>query len=165
MSEKHNERIIISDTSCLISLTNINRLELLQKTYNEIIITPEVAEEYGMPLPIWIKVIPVKNRAKIAEIHKNLDLGESSAIALAYETENPILIIDETKARKYARERGFEVTGTIGVVTRAYDKGYIENPDEVIQLFQQLRDKNFRLGNDVIEDIKSQIKPRKNSET
>ena len=163
MPDKRNERVIISDTSCLISLTNINRLDLLQKTYNEIIVTPEVAKEYGTPLPIWIKVMPVKNRARISEIHKNLDLGESSAIALAYETENPILVIDETKARKYARSHGFEVTGTIGVITRAYDKGYIENPDEVIKLIQQLRSNNFRIGNGVIENVKSQINPRKNN--
>jgi hypothetical protein len=73
LPDKRNERVIISDTSCLISLTNINRLDLLQKTYNEIIVTPEVAKEYGTPLPIWIKVMPVKSRARISEIHKNLD--------------------------------------------------------------------------------------------
>ena len=161
MSEKHKERVIISDTSCLIGLTNINRLDLLQHAYTEITITPEVANEYNKSLPGWIKVIPVKNKEKISEIHRNLDLGESSAIALAYETENPLLVIDESRARNYAREHGFEITGTIGVITKAFDKGYIENPDEVISIINQLRSNNFRIGDNVIKEIKSQMKPRK----
>lgn len=38
---------IISDTSCLIILTNINEIDLLRKMYGKIITTPEVAEEFG----------------------------------------------------------------------------------------------------------------------
>jgi predicted nucleic acid-binding protein len=37
-------KIIISDTSCLIALSNINLLNILKDLYQEIIITKEVHE-------------------------------------------------------------------------------------------------------------------------
>ncbi len=46
--------IIISDTSCLIALTNIDELDLLHKVYNQIITTTEVLNEYEEILPSWI---------------------------------------------------------------------------------------------------------------
>jgi predicted nucleic acid-binding protein len=79
----HN--VIISDTSCLILLSKIGELDLLYKTYGEITITPEISQEYGRELPIWIKVISVKNKNKQLEFEKIVDLGEASAIALALE--------------------------------------------------------------------------------
>ncbi|MDI9365773.1 MAG: hypothetical protein QM541_12535 [Flavobacterium sp.] len=45
------QKAIIADTSCLILLTNIQELDLLQKLFGNIITTNEVAEEYGLPLP------------------------------------------------------------------------------------------------------------------
>jgi predicted nucleic acid-binding protein len=38
---------VISNTSCLSALYDIGRLELLKKRYGQIMITPEVAGEYG----------------------------------------------------------------------------------------------------------------------
>jgi len=49
------EKIIISDTSSLIALTNIGALELLEKVYEEVVITPDIAEEYGLETPNWIR--------------------------------------------------------------------------------------------------------------
>lgn len=43
-------KAIISDTSCFIVLTNIGKLDLLQKVYGQIITTPEIAAEFGEPL-------------------------------------------------------------------------------------------------------------------
>jgi len=44
-------RKVISNTSCLIALSNIQELNLLEKVYGEIYITPEVATEFGETLP------------------------------------------------------------------------------------------------------------------
>jgi predicted nucleic acid-binding protein len=63
-------RNVISNTSCLIALTNIRRLEILQKRYGHIIITPEVAQEFGESLPDWISVVPVKDTFKTLLITK-----------------------------------------------------------------------------------------------
>ena len=82
------DKIIISDTSCLIALSNIGLLNLLKDLYEEIIITQEVKEEFGNKLPDWIIILKVKNKAKQADIAKKLDKGEASSIALALEIEN-----------------------------------------------------------------------------
>jgi predicted nucleic acid-binding protein len=79
------DKIIISDTSCLIALSNIELLDLLKDLYKEIIITREVQEEFGKKLPEWIKISDVKDKQKQSEVEKKLDKGEASSIALAIE--------------------------------------------------------------------------------
>ena len=53
-------KIIISDTSCLILLYNIDELNLLQKLYQSITTTAEIANEFGLPLPSWIIINHLK---------------------------------------------------------------------------------------------------------
>jgi predicted nucleic acid-binding protein len=54
--------IVISDTSCLILFDKIGEIELLKSVYDTIITTPEIAEEFGEVLPIWIKIETVKDK-------------------------------------------------------------------------------------------------------
>jgi predicted nucleic acid-binding protein len=42
------KKIIISDTSSLIALTNIGELELLKKVYEEVVITPEIGQRFSL---------------------------------------------------------------------------------------------------------------------
>jgi predicted nucleic acid-binding protein len=53
--------LVIADTSCLILLDKINGFQILHKVYNEIITTPEIADEFRKLLPSWIKVEKVKD--------------------------------------------------------------------------------------------------------
>ena len=64
-------QIIISDTSCLIALTNIGLLGVLQNLYETVLATPEVAGEYGEPLPEWISIRTVIDTAKINAFIEN----------------------------------------------------------------------------------------------
>jgi predicted nucleic acid-binding protein len=59
-------KTVISDTSCLIILSKIDALGLLQQLYGEVFTTLEIATEYGLPLPEWIHVTPSKRPAKAA---------------------------------------------------------------------------------------------------
>lgn len=56
------EKIVIADTSCLISLINIGAIALLKEMYQKIYITKEVSLEYGEHLPAWIKIREVKKK-------------------------------------------------------------------------------------------------------
>src|SRR5687768_14553904 len=96
-------KIIISDTSCLIALSRIDKLEILKSIFNTVITTPEVAHEFGF-LPPWIVIKEITEKSKFKEISLDLDKGEASAIVLALETQDSTLIIDEKKGRKIARE-------------------------------------------------------------
>lgn len=144
------DKIIVSDTSCLIALANIDKLEILKDLYKEIIITEEVNNEYGSSLPEWIIIVEVKNRQKQSELETRLDKGEASSIALALEIQNSTLIIDEIKGRKIAQSLGIDIIGTIGVILLAGRKGII---NDVIGTLLTLVNKGFRLSDKLIEKI------------
>lgn len=58
------DKVIISDTSCLIALTKIEKLDLLKDLYQEIIITTDVYQEFGGSIPDWILVTDVTDKQK-----------------------------------------------------------------------------------------------------
>lgn len=103
---------IISDTSCLILLDKIGELNLLKKLFGEIITTQSVADEFGKNLPSWISIQNPTDLVSQLVLEINLDKGEASAIVLALELENCLLIIDELKGRKLAKRLGLTITGT-----------------------------------------------------
>jgi predicted nucleic acid-binding protein len=81
-------------------------------------------------------------------------LGESSAIALALEIENSLLIVDDKRARRLAIDLGLEITGTLGLIIRAYGKGVIDDIDSTVASLQET---GFRLpanAGDIIKTIK-----------
>ncbi len=143
-------KIIISDTSCLIALTKIDKLDLLKDLYQEIIITKDVYQEFGGTLPDWILITEVRNKEKQKEIEKRLDHGESSSIALALEIDNSTLIIDEIKGRKIAQSLNIDIIGTIGIILLANKKGLIS---DVIGTILRLVNKGFRLSDTLINKI------------
>jgi len=138
--------IIISDTSCLIALSNINLLDILNQLYEVILITPEVANEYGESLPEWITVKVVNDTGKLKAFNRFIDLGESSAIALAMETDDALLIVDDKEARIFASNLGLKITGTLGILIRASKKGIITNLSEAIS---NLRKTGFHLPSNI----------------
>jgi predicted nucleic acid-binding protein len=75
-----------------------------------------------------------------------LDIGEASAIALALESVNPLLILDDGKARRFARNLGLEMTGTAGLLITAYEGGFLHDIHAVIAMLQK---QNFRLPPDI----------------
>jgi predicted nucleic acid-binding protein len=145
-------KLIISDTTCLIGLTNIGQLDILRQLYHSVIITPEVADEYGSPLPEWITVQAASDFKKITAFNKFIDLGEASAIALVMEIGNALLIIDDRRARQFAIGLGLEITGTLGVLIRAYEQDLIHDIDSIIT---SLRETDFRIPADTEDLIKA----------
>ncbi|WP_211356888.1 hypothetical protein [Phaeodactylibacter luteus] len=81
----------------MIALTNIGELELLKKVYEEVVITPEIGEEYGLETPGWIRIEKIEDIQKFKLLNLELDKGESSGITLALENEASLLIIDEKR--------------------------------------------------------------------
>lgn len=139
-------KTIISDTSCLIILTNIGELELLQKVYGKIITTPDIATEYGEVFPEWIETVAVKDKYRQQLLEMQIDKGESSAIALALETPDSTIILDDYKARKIADLLGLIFTGTIGVIVKAKLNGIIPS---IKPLLKKIKQTDFRLSIDI----------------
>ncbi|MGV8090637.1 MAG: DUF3368 domain-containing protein [Mangrovibacterium sp.] len=131
-------------------MDKINGFQILYKVYNEIITTPEIADEFGKLLPSWIKVEKVKDTKYQKFIETLLDKGESSAIALAAEKPGATLILDDLKARKIAKRLGFKVTGTLGVINKAKEIGVIKMIKPYIE---KLNKTDFRISDRIIDSL------------
>lgn len=155
--------VIIADTSSLSALVDVHQLDLLKKMYNEVIITPDVKDEYlkkdGRILPDWIKVKKPNNSKKVQELFKIFKgLGESSSIVLAKENPNSLLIIDDDKPKEYARDvENINVKGTLGVISDAYDKGIIKDKDEAKDIINDIITKTLWTSEKIKDEIDKQI--------
>ena len=135
---------IISNTSCLILLDNINALDILQKLYQNIYLTEEVAQEYGKPLETWMNVVTVKDKNYLRILNTSVDLGEASTIALALQMqEDNVMILDDLKARKLAKQLQLKFTGLLGILLKAKQQHIISS---VTDIFTQLKKANFRVS-------------------
>ncbi|RLD17755.1 MAG: DUF3368 domain-containing protein [Caldiserica bacterium] len=143
-------RKVISDTSCLIVLSRIGRLNLLKDMYGEIWIPEKVGEEFGEPLKTWIRIKKVRNRKAVRILELHLDPGESEVIALGLETEDPLLILDDNKARNSAKNLRLKITGTLGIILKAKKKKIITSVSEIIE---DLVRENFRISDEVKREL------------
>ena len=136
-------RKIIVDTSCLIILSKIKELPLLKLLYGEVLITDIIAKEFDGPLPDWIIVCPIKINENVFLFEKRIDKGEASAIILALEIPNSIIIIDDFKGRALAKELGIKVTGTMGVIISAKNKKLIPS---IKPILEKIKETNFYIS-------------------
>ncbi len=139
-------KFIISDTSCFIILSKIEALDLLQMVYGQILTTSDIAEEFGEELPDWVIVKEVSDKSKQKILELQIDKGESSAIALALEIPDSILILDDFKARKIAQQLGLKITGTIGVIVKAKLTGKIPS---IKPYLDKIKITNFRISSEI----------------
>ncbi len=136
------QKTIVSDTSCLILLEKIGELDLLHKVFGDIIITQDVADEYGLILPSWISIQNPTDQKYQKILETSVDKGEASAIALAVELVDCLLIIDDLKGRNLADALGIKITGTLGVILEAKLSGKIAAVKPILAAIKQT-DFNF----------------------
>ena len=141
---------VIADTSCLIALSKAGTLGLLPQLYATVFVTDEILGEFGEPLPDWAHVRNASNGNYAKILASSLDAGEASAIALAFELEDVILILDDLKARKEAKRFGFRVTGTLGVFYAAKTRGVIPLLKPHLDRLQAV---GFRISPSIVADL------------
>jgi len=139
-------RIIIADISCLILLSNINELDLLQKMYGNVFITEIIVEEFGEQLPEWIIIEQVNDLGKQKLLELQIDRGEASAITLVIENKNSTIIIDDYKARKIAEQLGINFTGTFGILLKAKNMQLIPL---IKPILDKIKNTNFRISEEL----------------
>jgi predicted nucleic acid-binding protein len=148
-----NSEIVISDTSCLILLYKIDELELLDKLSKNVFITPSIKSEFGQKLPDWIKVKEPSDTHYQKILEMDLDEGEASAIALSFEMDNSILILDDLKGRKIADKLNLRYSGTFGLLLRAKQEGIIVS---IKPILDKIRNTNFRFSEKLFDSILEQ---------
>ena len=126
----------VSNSTPLIALSKIGKIELLHEYFGHIYIPKAVYEEvvvnggilYGaeeVAKADWIIVEDVGNTLAVESLSMYLDAGESEAIVLAKE-KNGLLIIDDGDGRKAATNMNIDITGTVGVLLKAGMDGKID---------------------------------------
>ncbi len=144
------QKTIISDTSCLILLEKIGELDLLHEVFGEIFITQEIADEYGSTLPNWISIQNPTNKKYQEILEASIDKGEASAIALAVEFVDCLLIIDDLKGRNLAETLGIKITGTFGLILEAKLSGKISS---VKPLLEKIKQTDFHFSAEIEKKI------------
>jgi predicted nucleic acid-binding protein len=149
----------VADASPLIGLARIQRLEILVKLFDEILIPEQVAKECTADLnqpgatiivaAIKNKLLKVKTIAFDELLSFALDPGEVEAIALAKKLACPILLDDRT-ARVIARAEGLKVIGLAGLLIVAKQHKVIR---KVKPLLEELQQANYFLGTKLIKEI------------
>lgn len=143
-------KVVIADTSFLIAMQKMQLFNEVGILYNEVYITKKIAEEFQFSIPEWILIQEPKNAHVQSVLSSILDAGEASAIALAYDYQDVLLIIDDLKARKEAIRLGFKVTGTLGVLLRLKNEGLIVS---MKQRVSQLIEVGFRISPAIIDEM------------
>ncbi len=92
----------------------------------------------------------MQNPRQVQLLALTLDQGEASAIALALEQIDCLLIIDERRGRSVAQQLQLNVTGTLGILLQAKQQGYLV---AVRPLLDAITGTNFRLSSALVQDV------------
>lgn len=114
--------------------------------YGHILTTPVIAAEFGEPLPEWVLIESVKDRYRQRILEMQVDQCEASALALALETYDSTVIIDDYRARRAAQQLQINYTGTIGVIIKAKLTGIVPS---IQPLLDKIKQTNFWITNEV----------------
>lgn len=143
----------------------IDRLNLLPQLFHEILIPAAVRDDVLRATPDvpgvpaiqaafhagWLAVRAITDSSAAAQLSAELDQGEAEAIALMEELGADLLLLDERRARAQAIGGGMPVTGTLGILRQARERGLIQ---AVSPLIDDLRLRGFRIGVELLEEVR-----------
>lgn len=138
----------VTNSTCLIGLERIGRLDLLPQVFSKLTIPLAVQAEVGLSAD-WLTLRAVQNLAVVATLKTQIDDGEAEAIALAMELGDVFIILDDKNARRIAQQIGLKVIGTVGMLLRAKNKGVIA---EVKPLLIALAQAEFRIAEPIVQN-------------
>ena len=151
--------MIISDSTTLIILIDLDRVELLSNIFSKVYVPQSVFEEVTFKnhsaLPEFIEVIEVEQEELLNDLLLLLDRGESEAIILAKQKNLP-LIIDEKKGRKIAPNLKINIIGMLGIIYLNIKRNYIQR-NEAEEFLQIAIDHGYRISQKLINEMLSKI--------
>ena len=156
--------IVISDSTPLITFMKLGRLDLLHKMFSDVLIPQAVFQEltvnelYSDEAEMikssdYIKVVSVQNTEHVMILQRatGLDRGESEAIVYADETKANLLLMDEAAGRKVAQNMNLPISGSIGVLIKAFKTGLL-SVDEAEDVFDKLKKSNRHISEKLIQE-------------
>jgi predicted nucleic acid-binding protein len=146
--------LVISDASPLNVLIRTSLVGLLATLYEEVLIPGAVAEELSdprAPLPVreFVRTPPpwllVRTPSLLLPL-PGLGPGERAAISLARELAADLLLIDEKRGRRAARDLYLPIVGTIGLLELAAARNLVRLPDALARI----RQTDFSVSDEII---------------
>ncbi len=127
-------RKVISNTTPILSLLKIDKIDILKELYGKIIIPLAVYQEIekgkykqyyqDITLLNWIEIKKIQD-TNSTDYFFDLDDGEAEVLILAKEINADLVLLDEIIGRRYAKQLKINLTGTIGILLKAKEKGLI----------------------------------------
>ncbi len=128
--------IVVSNTSPIAALAGIGQLQLITELYGEVSVPIAVQLELATR---DVRVSQLKGfvvREAPVLPPSGLDRGEAEAIALAIGLRADLILMDELAGRKAAVAAGLNVTGTLGILSRAKQGGLIAECAPLIEVLR-----------------------------
>ncbi len=159
----------VVDSSVLIHLLRIGRLDLLKRFFGEIKVTEEIYEEikegkvgfseFEDACGDWVRIISgsLKGLKRIAVL-ENIEEADVSVLLLA-ERDKDILLSNDYVLIGLARSRGVECLWFIGFVLKCLGKRLI-NKNEAKKILLDLINSGMRLSNEVYAVVLEEIEKR-----
>jgi predicted nucleic acid-binding protein len=159
--------IVVSNTTPLIGLASIKRFNLLQQIFGKIYLAEAVYNETvtsGRELggakrevstATWIETVKVQDRLAVDVLLDELDLGEAETIVLAREINADWVLMDEKKGRRKLKHLGVQKIGTVGILLKAKNLGFISIIKNDLEL---LRQQGFSISQSVLDTVLAQAK-------
>jgi len=151
--------VIIGDSSALVALSIMNRLELLEIVFGEIYIPQAVYNEVTISskpqsrkLKAFLKDKIVSVDIKITQM--GLGRGELEAIALYKDKNADFLLIDDRRAKSFAKLNEVNVIGSLGVMILAKELGKVKSIREDLE---KLLDSDIFISKSLIERVLSSV--------
>ncbi|MEM9216030.1 MAG: DUF3368 domain-containing protein [Cyanobacteria bacterium P01_F01_bin.150] len=149
---------VISNTSPLLYLYQVGQLNLLPKLYGTVIAPdavnqePSVGQKTGVDVPDlsrldWLQIQAISSPPTIPNVI-DLGRGEAEVIALGLTNTNSLLILDDQLGRRIAKLYKLRYTGTLGVLIKAKQTGYVET---IAPIITQLQHQGMWLAETVIQ--------------
>jgi predicted nucleic acid-binding protein len=141
-------KLVIADTGPVNYLILIDCIDLLPRLCETVVLPEVVQKELAnecAPLPVrrwiasppdWLQVMNTTEAAPLAGLHK----GEAAAIELASVLTADLLLMDDRRGVLAAERTGIRVTGTLGVLDIAAERGMID----FAQAIRKLEKTTFR---------------------
>lgn len=157
----------VAEAGPIIHLSWISRLDLVSALFEAVLIPPGVQYEVlraGLEVlgvtairaaiaAGSLRVEPITDPLAVSQLQRatGLDRGEAEAMALLRQAGAGLLLTDERRARRYAEREGLPVTGTIGILGRARDRGMVA---AVAPFLDDLRHQGFWISAGLLERVR-----------
>ena len=150
----------ISNTSPLLYLYRIGKIELLPRLFEEVLTVPAVVDElkqgkekgYDVPsaeMYEWLQVVSPRE-VPSEWLASDLGKGELETMALALEHRERVVVIDDALARRIAQAAGLKVWGTLRVLLEAKQRDWLPTMSTMVD---ELRRSGMWISDDVRQRI------------